>query len=325
MSAPTDRPLRLGTRGSALALVQARWVAARLAEHGIATTLEIVRTEGDDRAVDTSWGEGAFVGAIEAALLRGAVDVAVHSAKDLPTERDERLIVAAFPAREDPRDALVARTRGMTLGALPPNARVGTDSPRRSAFLRARRPDLRLHPLHGNVDTRLRKLDEGQSDALVLAVAGLTRLGRADRIDEVIAPDVVAPPAGQGALALQVRADDDRVRRAVAVLDDPAARVAVEAEREFLRATGGGCRSPIGVLGVVESGRISLLGGAQVAGADAGSADAPRIAWVRGSAADTEHLELARALATWIAAERSGDANVDLRAAVGGAIGTGEG
>jgi len=255
---PNPAALRIGTRGSELALVQTRWVAARLAAVGVATELEIMRTEGDDRAPDTAWGEGAFVTAIERALLEGRIDLAVHSAKDVPTEEDPRLVVAAFPPREDPRDSLVCRERGGTLATLPRGARVGTDSPRRTAFLRSVRPDLELHPLHGNVDTRLRKLDAGESDALVLAVAGLTRLGRADRIDEILPLQVAAPAPGQGSLAIQVRADDPRAREAVGRLDDPDTRAAVEAERAFLGATGGGCRSPIGALATVSAGRLAL-------------------------------------------------------------------
>jgi hydroxymethylbilane synthase len=251
-------PIRIGTRGSPLALVQARWVAAELEARGVATELVQIRTSGDDRAPDTAWGEGAFVTAIEAALLEGRVDAAVHSAKDVPTEEEPRLAIAAWTAREDPRDALVCRVRGTTLETLPDGSRVGTDSPRRTAFLRARRPDLRLHTLSGNVDTRLRKLDAGESDALVLAVAGLTRLGHADRIDEILPLDLAVPAPGQGALAIQVRADDPRARAALELLDDHASRAAVEAERAFLAATGGGCRSPIGALGEVRGDTILL-------------------------------------------------------------------
>lgn len=253
-------PLRIGTRGSRLALVQARWVAARLADAGIPSRLQILRTAGDDRAPDTAWGEGAFVSRIERALLEGEVDAAVHSAKDVPTVEEPRLEIAAFPPREDPRDALVGRLRGRTLAGLPAGSRVGTDSPRRTAFLRAVRPDLVFHPLHGNVDTRLARLDAGETDVLVLAVAGLRRLGYADRIDEILSPRLAAPAPGQGGLAVQCRADDDRTRAALRVLDEPAARAAISAERAFLRATGGGCRSAVGALGVVDGVRIILSG-----------------------------------------------------------------
>ena len=255
---PTDGPVRIGSRGSQLALVQAHWVSDRLADAGVPTEVVLIRTAGDDRAPDTAWGEGAFVGAIEAALLEGTIDAAIHSAKDVPTVEDPRLAIVAWTIREDPRDALVCRVRGTTLTTLPAGSRVGTDSPRRGAFLRSVRPDLRIHQLSGNVDTRLRKLDRGDSDALVLAVAGLTRLGLAGRIDDVLPTEVALPAPGQGALAIQVRADDGRARTAFGRLDDPASRAAVEAERAFLRATGGGCRSPIGALGTVLDGRLTF-------------------------------------------------------------------
>ncbi|HYO45026.1 MAG TPA: hydroxymethylbilane synthase [Candidatus Limnocylindrales bacterium] len=293
------RMLRIGTRGSALALVQAKWVAARLAGHGVATEITIIRTEGDDRPIDTAWGEGAFVGRIVAALLDGSVDLAVHSAKDVPTDEHPLLAVAAYPPREDPRDALACRVRGTTLATLPRGARVGTDSPRRVAFLRAVRPDLEMHPLHGNVDTRLMKLDRGDSDALVLAVAGLTRLGRADRIDDVLSLDIVASAPGQGSLALQVRADDPEAIEAVGRLDDAATRIAVEAERWLLNGTGGGCRSPIGVVGRAAGDRLELVAAAERTWVPGPGAviEPDRIGWVRGTAPATDRRELAMRLA----------------------------
>jgi hydroxymethylbilane synthase len=296
------RTLRIGTRGSALALVQANWVAARLAEAGVPTELAVIRTEGDERPVDTAWGEGAFVGRIVAALLDASVDLAVHSAKDVPTEEHPRLLIAAYPGREDPRDALVCRARGTTLATLPWGARVGTDSPRRTAFLRAVRPDLRMHPLHGNVDTRLAKLDRGDSDALVLAVAGLTRLGHADRIDQILPSSVVPSAPGQGSLALQVRADDPEAVEAVGRLDDPATRAAVEAERALLRATGGGCRSPIGAVGHASGERLELIAGAAREWTPGEGATIPTrpVAWVRGSGPVAAHRVLAERLAARI-------------------------
>ena len=299
--------LRIGTRGSDLALVQARWVAARLAEHGVTSEIEIIRTEGDDRPVDTAWGEGAFVGRIVAALLDGTVDIAVHSAKDVPTTEPDLLVIAAYPAREDPRDALVCRVRGTTLETLPAGARVGTDSPRRVAFLRAIRPDLDLHPLHGNVDTRLAKLDRGDTDALVLAVAGLTRLGRAERIDDILPADVVPSAPGQGSLALQVRAGDAEAIAAVGLLDDADTRVAVETERALLAGTGGGCRSPIGAIGTVRDGRLQVLAGAErtwTQGADA-TITVSRVAWVRGDATPADRAHLSTRLARRIVALRT--------------------
>ncbi len=301
------RTLRIGTRGSELALVQARWVAARLAEHGVATELDIIRTEGDDRPLDTAWGEGAFVARIVAALLDGRVDLAVHSAKDVPTAEPDKLVIAAYPPREDPRDALVCRVRGTTLATLPRGARVGTDSPRRVAFLHASRPDLQIHPLHGNVDTRLAKLDRGDSDALVLAVAGLTRLGRADRIDEVLPSDTLPSAPGQGSLAVQVRFGDTAAVEAVGRLDDKATRAAVEAERAFLAATGGGCRSPIGAIGTADGERLTLLAGAARTWTPAISRriEAAGVVWVRGTAPLAEGTALAERLAARVVALRA--------------------
>jgi hydroxymethylbilane synthase len=256
--------VRIGTRGSALALAQAGMVRDALTSAGVATEITIITTAGDRRAPDTSWGEGAFVTAIEAALVVGEIDAAIHSAKDVPTDEDPRLAIAAYLERAPSGDVVVL-PEGKTatsLADLPRGARIGTDSPRRTAFLRAVRPDLRLHPLHGNVDTRLRRLDEGQSDALVLAEAGLTRLGRAARISFRLPPDVVPPAPGQGAIAVQVRAADATTAGLVARLDDRPTRIAVEAERALLAASGGGCRAPLGALGRLDDdGRLELLAG----------------------------------------------------------------
>jgi hydroxymethylbilane synthase len=263
MTIPGTATLRIGTRGSALALAQANLVRDALTASGVASELVTITTAGDRRAPDTAWGEGAFVSAIEAALLAGEVDLAVHSAKDLPTDEDPRLSIAAYAVRGGPRDAIVVRAgrSAMSLDDLPIGSRVGTDSPRRTAFLRALRPDLEFHPLHGNVDTRLRKLDSGETDALVLAEAGLTRLGRSDRIAFRLDPELVPPAPGQGALAIQVRTDDALAAGLAGRLDDSPTRLAVEAERALLSASGGGCRAPIGALGRVRGDRIDLLGG----------------------------------------------------------------
>jgi hydroxymethylbilane synthase len=263
MTIPGTATLRIGTRGSALALAQANLVRDALTASGVASELVTITTEGDRRAPDTAWGEGAFVSAIEAALLAGEVDRAVHSPKDLPTDEDPRRSIAAYAVRGGPRDAIVVRAgrSAMSLDDLPIGSRVGTDSPRRTAFLRALRPDLEFHPLHGNVDTRLRKLDSGETDALVLAEAGLTRLGRSDRIAFRLDPELVPPAPGQGALAIQVRTDDALAAGLAGRLDDSPTRLAVEAERALLSASGGGCRAPIGALGRVRGDRIDLLGG----------------------------------------------------------------
>jgi hydroxymethylbilane synthase len=263
-----DRPgarqaIRIGTRGSALALAQATLVAEALQGAGAAVEIVTVETAGDRRAPDTAWGEGAFVVAIQRALLDGRVDVAVHSAKDVPTDPVDGLVIGAYLPREDPRDCLVlpAGSRATTLDELPSGARLGTDSPRRSGFLRAARHDFRPVPLHGNVDTRLRRLDEGNADALVLAVAGLTRLGRAERISFALDPLVVPPAPGQGAIAVEARVDDGATLDLLAGLDHRPTRVAVEAERAVLSAAGGGCRSPIGALGTVRGDRLRLVAG----------------------------------------------------------------
>ncbi len=256
--------VRIGTRGSALALAQAGIVRDALAATGASIEIRIITTEGDRRPPDTAWGEGAFVTAIEGALVGGEIDVAVHSAKDVPTDEDPRLAIAAYLERAPSADVVVlpASRSGSSIHDLPVGSRVGTDSPRRTAFLRAIRSDLVMHPLHGNVDTRLRKLDEGHSDALVLAEAGLTRLGRAGRISFRLPPDVVPPAPGQGAIAVQVRAADEATAALVARLDHAATRTAVEAERALLAASGGGCRAPLGALGTIDAdGRLELLCG----------------------------------------------------------------
>ncbi|HUG47639.1 MAG TPA: hydroxymethylbilane synthase [Candidatus Limnocylindria bacterium] len=262
-----ERVVRIGTRGSALALAQARLVAQALAGAGQRHELVLVETEGDRRAPDTAWGEGAFVKAIEQALLDGRVDVAVHSAKDVPTDEDPRLVLACYLEREDPRDALVVAAASgggsgsATVATLPAGSIVGTDSPRRAGFLRWLRPDLEVRPLHGNVDTRLARLDGGQADALLLAVAGLRRLSRHERITQLIEPEQVPPAPGQGAIAVQARAGDDQLIRLLRAIEHPPTRAAVEAERAFLRATGGGCRAPVGALAQARDGRLRLLGG----------------------------------------------------------------
>jgi hydroxymethylbilane synthase len=255
-------PIRVGTRGSRLAVTQTGIVVEGLRAAGVSVEVRTIETEGDRRALDTPWGEGAFVTAIERALLDGQIDVAVHSAKDVPTDEDPRLTIAAFLPRDRAEDVVVVRAGQpvRSLADLPVGARVGTDSPRRRAFVGALRPDLAVHPLHGNVDTRLRRLDAGETDALVLAAAGLRRLGEGGRIAAWLDPRDVPPAPGQGALAVQVRTGDP-VTSVVAMLDDPATRRAVLAERRLLAATGGGCRAPLGALGVTEDDVVRLRAG----------------------------------------------------------------
>ena len=224
----------------------------------------MITTEGDVHPPDTAWGEGAFVTAIEEALIHGRIDIAVHSAKDLPTDERPELEIGAYLPREAPGDVLVFRAGGPAASSLDEverGARVGTDSPRRTAFLRAVRPDLRFHQLHGNVDTRLRRLDERQTDLLVLAEAGLSRLGRSDRVSVRLPAELVPPAPGQGALAVQVRAGDADVRRSVAVLDDRVTHRAVAIERAILAGTGGGCRAPVGAVATIDEEGIRVVAG----------------------------------------------------------------
>ena len=253
--------IRLGTRGSKLALVQSELVAERLRGAGHEVELLPIVTEGDVRPIDMSPGEGVFVAAIARALLAGQIDIAVHSAKDVPLEEDPGLAIAAYPERADPRDVLVTRGGGGSLTSLPHGATVGTDSPRRAGFLLSVRPDLKVIPLHGNVETRLRRLDEGGADALVLAAAGMDRLGKQARIDQRFEPDVLLPAPGQGALAVQVKRSNTRLMELISAIDDDDIRLAVEAEREVLRATGGTCRAPVGALASLSGEELALLAG----------------------------------------------------------------
>lgn len=249
--------ITIGSRGSQLALWQARWVEAKLTELGEECRIEIIKTTGDkvtDVPLAKVGGKGLFTKEIEDALLAASVDVAVHSLKDMPTELPAGLTLQAIPGREDVRDAMVGRR----LDELKAGARVGTSSLRRSAQLRALRPDLHIETIRGNLDTRLRKLDEGQFDAIMLAAAGLRRLGWADRIAELLPAEVCCPAVGQGALAIETRDDDGSGACVCRKLDDPAARAAVTAERALLRALGGGCQVPIGAYAHLAGGRLFL-------------------------------------------------------------------
>jgi len=256
--------VRIGTRGSALALAQATAIAECLSQAGARVEMITIRTTGDRRADLKGAPMGVFVREIEEALLRGEVDLAVHSMKDLPTGPRPGLVIAAVPEREDPSDVIITRT-GEPLDKLPLGSRVATSSPRRVAQLRAHRPDLAFVPVKGNVDTRLRKLERGDFDALVLAYAGLARLGRSEVIAERLPYDICLPAPGQGALALQVREQDAELRRFVEQLDHEPSRLAVEAERAFLAGVGGGCSVPAGALGVTEGGHLIVKGILQTA------------------------------------------------------------
>jgi hydroxymethylbilane synthase len=258
--------LVIASRGSQLALWQARWVSAQLTARGRQCRIEIVKTTGDkitDVPLAKVGAKGLFTKEIEEALLDGRADLAVHSLKDLPTELPEGLVLAAVPEREDPRDAVV----GVRLADLPPGARVGTSSLRRAAQLRKLRPGLTIESVRGNLDTRLRKLDEGQYDAILLAAAGLKRLGWGDRIAEILPAETMCPAVGQGALAIETRASGAGFD-AVRAMDHAGTHAAVLAERGVLSALGGGCQVPIGAHATVDGERLRLL--ALVASPDGG-------------------------------------------------------
>lgn len=247
----------IGSRGSQLALWQARWMESRLKELGAECRIEIIRTTGDkitDVPLAKVGSKGLFTKELEEALLAGTIDIAVHSLKDMPTELPPGLCLRAVPEREDVHDALI----GHTLADLPQGARVGTSSLRRSAQLKAFRPDLDIRDLRGNLDTRLRKLSEGQYEAIVLAAAGLRRLGWADRIAALLPAEVMCPAVGQGALAIETRETPDRASELCERLDDADTRAAVTAERAVLGSLGGGCQVPIGANASVSNGVLSL-------------------------------------------------------------------
>jgi len=274
----------IGSRGSQLALWQARHIAAKLNEAGLETRIEIIKTTGDriqDVPLSQVGGKGLFTKEIEEALLDRRVDLAVHSLKDMPSELPAGLTLAAIPEREDPRDALIG-------AALREGARVGTSSLRRSVQLTNMHRGISIETLRGNLDTRLRKLDEGQYDTIILAAAGLRRLGWADRISELIPVDVMIPAVGQGALAIETRDDSSEAYQLAQTLNHEASRIAVTAERAFLAVFGGGCQVPIGAHATVEGREIHLRG--FVSEPDGSNAK-------RGEATGTDPESVGRALA----------------------------
>lgn len=260
--------MRIATRGSALALRQAELVADLLVARAVAVEIVPVTTAGDrDKSTPlTVLGQGVFVKGVEEMLSSGLADVAVHSLKDVPPALTPGLELVAFPLRADPRDGLVAahrhaaEVRGGGVRALPRQARVGTGSPRRAAQLHAVRDDLRILPIRGNLDTRIRKLRAGEYDAIVVALAGLERLGRADEADWTFGADECTPAAGQGTLVIQCRSGDRTVAAIVAAVDDPQVRTESLAERAFLAALGGGCQLPAGALARQVGRRLAMVG-----------------------------------------------------------------
>lgn len=259
--------LRLGTRGSQLALAQAHWVRRRLEESapGLDVELVVIKTAGDRLQTETGLPlpsgdpvKGLFVKEIEEALLRGEIDGAVHSAKDLPAGLPEGLAIVAYPEREDPRDVFIGRVGRKPLKDLPPGAILGSSSLRRQLQVQAAFPQIGFLPMRGNLDTRLRKLEEGQCQGLVVALAGLKRLEKEDLVGEALDPELVLPAPAQGALALEARANRPEVIQILGQLDDSKTRIAVECERSFLRAMGGGCQTPMGALAELEGNWLRL-------------------------------------------------------------------
>ena len=276
--------LRLGTRGSQLALVQAEFVAHLLRERGHEVEVVTIQTSGD-RLQGTDQAESAnkavWVQEIEEALLESSIDLAVHSAKDMPAVLAEGLTVGAYPDREDPRDCFIGAP-GRRFTALPPGARVGTSSTRRTALLRALRPELEVVPTRGNVPTRLEKIEALGLDGIVLASAGLIRLGLEDRILDPLDQERYVPSGGQGALAVEVRIDDDRVQKIVTQIEDPTVAAQVRAERALLAELGGDCKTPIGVHASLQGLRLMLRalvlspsGLSRIEGSAEGDIDAP--------------------------------------------------
>jgi hydroxymethylbilane synthase len=258
------RPLKIGTRGSQLALWQANWVKSELEKACPACTVElaVIKTRGDkilDVPLAKVGGKGLFVKEIEEALLAGDVDVAVHSMKDMPADLPTGLVIGPVPEREDPADVLISRSF-RSIADLPHGARVGTSSLRRKAQLLRLRPDFEIVSLRGNLDTRMRKLESGDMDAIILAAAGVRRLGLAAAITERIDTEAVVPAVAQGALCIELRENDSEVWDALSILDHPQTRTAVLGERSFLRHVGGSCQVPVAGLGTVSGDDICLTG-----------------------------------------------------------------
>ncbi|WP_349263134.1 hydroxymethylbilane synthase [Longimicrobium sp.] len=308
--------IRIASRGSELALWQSRAVAdaLRAADSALEVEIEVIRTTGDriqDVPLAKIGDKGLFTKELDNALLAGEADLAVHSLKDVPTRLPDGLTLAAVTVREDPRDVvLLPPGRAGGLDALEPGARVGTSSLRRVAQLRKLRPDLQLLDLRGNLNTRLAKLDRGEYDAIILAAAGVLRLGWRERISAYLEPPRWLPAVGQGALAIVCRTDRDDIRAALAPLNDPATAAATAAERALLRSLEGGCQIPIGALGLVDEGQVFLAG--LVA-----DTDGSRILRVHQAGAAKDAEAVGRAAAGELLAKGAGEILEAVRARVG--------
>jgi len=322
---PQPRELRLGTRGSQLALWQANRVAAEIAARGgPASRIVVIKTSGDrlqDAPLSEVGGKRLFVKEIEDALLRGEIDLAVHSSKDMPAVLPEGLVIGAVLPREDPRDAVVLpagfsrtiETVDELVALLGRSPSIGTGSVRRIAQLSRLFPGARFTPIRGNLDTRLRKLDSGEHDALILAAAGLRRLGFASRIAFTLPAKACVPAPGQGIVAVEIRGDDEPVRRAVGAIDDAEASSALTAERALVEALGGGCQTPLGALASLDGDQLELI--AAVVALDGSRAiQAQR----RGPRADAE--ELGRRVAADLLADGAGDLLADAQRVPGAAV-----
>jgi hydroxymethylbilane synthase len=261
------KKLRIGSRGSKLALWQAQYIQQKLGERAgrngigsVESEIVIVRTSGDampDAPIASVGTKGVFIKELEDELLSGRIDLAVHSMKDVPTELPAGLVIAAVAKRADSRDCLLSRSR-LGLAALPAGAKIGTSSLRRQCQLKRYRGDLEIRDVRGNVDTRIRKMETGEFDAIVLAKAGVDRLGLSARIAEILEPEVMLSAVGQGAMGVEIRADDAEGASFVRTLDDPDTHRAVDAERALLKRLEGGCQVPLGALAQIESGRLKL-------------------------------------------------------------------
>ncbi len=294
---PIDANIRIGTRGSALAMTQTRWVADILKRHIPETEVEIrvIKTKGDimqDVSLVKIGGKGVFVREIEEALLRGKIDMAVHSMKDVPAELPEGLTIGVIPEREDPRDVLIGRDR-IKMEAMPRGARIGTGSLRRGIQVRSLLPDVQIVPLRGNLDTRIRKIESEGLDGVIVAAAGIRRMGWVQRVSQFIPVELMLPAVGQGALGIEMRMEDGKMAEALSFLNHSATWIEVGAERAFLKRLGGGCQLPIAAYGKIRGAELVLRG-------LVGSLDGRRVIQDEIKGAPADHRALGSALAETI-------------------------